>query len=801
MKIANITTDDVFRILDQRVQLSFRNLRQENFDKFLFFNESIHVLRNIEFFVDDILNRAITSRSTYEEAIKNNDQERLDQVHETFSALRFHRNMMKLPNVRFSDNFNIFKKIYINPEVVRKLPLRIRISELTTPDELLLANQSFFQIEGGVIPPTMKWDIETFPKEKCFDGVLKIREIFEQEDICYGDKRHEILHKLGQTYQSFDQLLAQLGSVYVLCIDIRFINLYQNRDVHNFQAFVNEIYQHVQSIGNVLYTLPNLIQLFTKLEHDFNLGVNLHCNLIFKNSPKLNEQSLLQSLQHQFDSLFLGKFQIHVSNWNEVVRRNFSKKAVGHIGKGNRRKIEQFKYWILSYFYLVDNYIKLEFSCDEDEQPYEINHFSVALNPPIPQVIDVIAVDPKPALQFQQLVTETDEKKIWNTQHLSKKRKQRLALADLYYSEQFSFNQELKQYLLDFESMAAMLQQNPELPFLMPILPADQTLTDKELRKFLSSTGKRLFALLKRYNLLFQLSPDDLKRNVGLNALLMFENLHFLTNTLILENSLNFQDAKDFNNLVSFWYELQHKPMNSFFLTSKHSADFKKYFENNSDALNLYLDHKQKVCDKRLAHSQEYVQLLLTEDVYLLHIKLSCELNTGVLSQGNLSKAFTSFLRTGKRAKPLKWLLGYLGLWQLDAHNNPYVDMYVFLEKGCEKQVSHIGQQLSAYWNNFITEKSTALLNEPGTNIRHASIELLPIYRSKPEYAESVLLIRNQDKNAHNFILKTLIKFIVYRDLFQLDSQKDVPKVLIKGAKTKVEKNSKQKKLTLAYPC
>lgn len=793
MKRIEIKKNDIFKILDQRVQRSARMRKPEDFESDLFFNESIHVLKNIEFFVDNILNRVITSLSTYEEAVKNNDQKQLDKVHATFSALRFHRNMMKLPNVRFSDNFNIFKEIYINSEIIKKLQQRLRMTETTDLDELNLFNQSFFQIDDVNIAIDKNWNVDSFPKEKCFNGISKIQEQDERDYISRGEKRIERLDHLGRLYVSFDQLLEQLGSVYVLCVDVRFINHYQNRDANNFDNFFNLIYQQTQLVGNILQSLPNFVRADTKFEHDFHLGVNLHCILIFKHSPKFDEQDLVKQIQDLFDLNFRNQFYIQVRNWNEVVRKNFSNKAVGHIGKANLGKIEQFKYWILNYFYLVDDYIKLECISELNEQPYEINFTWFALTPAIPQVMDVVVANSKPVLKFQQLVTQTDEKKIWSTRHFSKKMKIYIELAELYYSEQFVANQEVKQYLLDFEIMAAMLQQNFEQPFLIPILPADQTLTDKELRKFLSSTGKRLFALLKRYNLLFQLSPDDLKRNVGLNALLMFENLHFLTNTLILENSLNFKDAKDFNNLVSFWYELQHKPMNSFFLTSKHSADFKKYFENNSDALNIYLDHKQKVCDKRLAHSQEYVQQLLTEDVYLLHIKLSCELNTGVLSQGNLSKAFTSFLRTGKRAKPLKWMLGYLGLWQLDAHNNPYVDMYVFLEKGCEKQVSHIGQQLSAYWNNFITEKSTALLNEPGTNIRHASIELLPIYRSKPEYAESVLLIRNQDKNAHNFILKTLIKFIVYRDLFQLDSQKDVPKVLIKGAKTKVEKNSKQK--------
>lgn len=731
--------------------------------------------------------RTITSLSTYEEAVKNNDQKQLDKVHATFSALRFHRNMMKLPNVRFSDNFNIFKEIYINSEIIKKLQQRLRMTETTDLDELNLFNQSFFQIDDVNIAIDKNWNVDSFPKEKCFNGISKIQEQDERDYISRGEKRIERLDHLGRLYVSFDQLLEQLGSVYVLCVDVRFINHYQNRDANNFDNFFNLIYQQTELVGNILQSLPNFVRADTKFEHDFHLGVNLHCILIFKHSPKFDEQDLVKQIQDLFDLNFRNQFYIQVRNWNEVVRKNFSNKAVGHIGKANLGKIEQFKYWILNYFYLVDDYIKLECISELNEQPYEINFTWFALTPAIPQVMDVVVANSKPVLKFQQLVTQTDEKKIWSTRHFSKKMKIYIELAELYYSEQFVANQEVKQYLLDFEIMAAMLQQNFEQPFLIPILPADQTLTDKELRKCLSLTGKRLLSLLKRSSLLDQLSLDDKKRNVGLNALSMFENLNFSTNALILHNSLNFLDAQTFNNLRYYWYELQNKTMNSIFLTSMHSLDFKLYFENNSDTLNLYLDHKQRVCDKRLVSSQKYIQQLLSEDVYLLHVKLSCELHSGILTQDNLSKAFTNFLRTGKRAKPLKWLLGYLGLWQLDAHNNPYVDMYMFLERGCEKQVSHIEELLSEYWNNFITEKCTTFFGVPSTNIRHVSIELLPIYRSRYEYAESVLLIQAKDKNAHNFILETLIKFIVYRDLFQLDSQKDVPKALIKGSKTKTE--------------
>ena len=787
MKRIEIKKNDIFKSLDQRVQRSARMRKPEDFESDLFFNESIHVLKNIEFFVDNILNRVITSLSTYEEAVKNNDQKQLDKVHATFSALRFHRNMMKLPNVRFSDNFNIFKEIYINSEIIKKLQQRLRMTETTDLDELNLFNQSFFQIDDVNIAIDKNWNVDSFPKEKCFNGISKIQEQDERDYISRGEKRIERLDHLGRLYVSFDQLLEQLGSVYVLCVDVRFINHYQNRDANNFDNFFNLIYQQTQLVSNILQSLPNFVRADTKFEHDFHLGVNLHCILIFKHSPKFDEQDLVEQIQNLFDLNFRNQFYIQVRNWNEVVRKNFSNKAVGHIGKANLGKIEQFKYWILNYFYLVDDYIKLECISELNEQPYEINFTWFALTPAIPQVMDVVVANSKPVLKFQQLVTQTDEKKIWSTRHFSKKMKIYIELAELYYSEQFVANQEVKQYLLDFEIMAAMLQQNFEQPFLIPILPADQTLTDKELRKCLSLTGKRLLSLLKRSSLLDQLSLDDKKRNVGLNALSMFENLNFSTNALILHNSLNFLDAQTFNNLRYYWYELQNKTMNSIFLTSMHSLDFKLYFENNSDTLNLYLDHKQRVCDKRLASSQKYIQQLLSEDVYLLHVKLSCELHSGILTQDNLSKAFTNFLRTGKRAKPLKWLLGYLGLWQLDAHNNPYVDMYMFLERGCEKQVSHIEELLSEYWNNFITEKCTTFFGVPSTNIRHVSIELLPIYRSRYEYAESVLLIQAKDKNAHNFILETLIKFIVYRDLFQLDSQKDVPKALIKGSKTKTE--------------
>jgi hypothetical protein len=69
---------------------------------------------------------------------------------------------------------------------------------------------------------------------------------------------------------------------------------------------------------------------------------------------------------------------------------------------------------------LVDNYIKLEFSDDEAEQPYEINHHLILPIPVLPQVAKVQNMNSKPLMQFKQLVTQKDEQKIWSVRHLSK---------------------------------------------------------------------------------------------------------------------------------------------------------------------------------------------------------------------------------------------------------------------------------------------------------------------------------------------------------------------------------------------
>ena len=70
MKPIRITKNDVFKTLDYRVNRSVKNLSPEHLDSSLFFNESIHVLKNIENFIDKVVNRTISSLHTYEEAIK-----------------------------------------------------------------------------------------------------------------------------------------------------------------------------------------------------------------------------------------------------------------------------------------------------------------------------------------------------------------------------------------------------------------------------------------------------------------------------------------------------------------------------------------------------------------------------------------------------------------------------------------------------------------------------------------------------------------------------------------------------------
>jgi hypothetical protein len=658
--------------------------------------------------------------------------------------------------------------------------------EIEDLEQFKIFNRSLFQIEGKVLPNEITWDTDSFPKKKCFDGVSLIQEHLERIHIHNKAKKYEDLEKLSEIYQGFDQLLDHWGSVYVLCIDVRFINTYLNSNPHGFDEFVRRVYGRRQEIGSIFQKIPNLLKMYSKFEHDYSLGVNLHCILLFKHSSNFNEQDIVEELENQFDFFDGALTHIQVKNWNQVVRENFSNKAVGHIGKANKGKIDQFKYWILSYFYLVDNYIKLEFSLnDEDEPVCEINHTFWGEQSSVVPIPKIKKAPPKPNIQFKQLVSQSDEKKIWSTRKLSKKMKARIALADVYYSEQFSHNLDLKNYLLQFESMAAMLQQDSEQSFLFPILPVGQTLNEKELRKCLSLTGKRLFSLLKRSSLLFQLTLYDLKQNVGLNVLSMFENIFFAKNCLNLESSINFDAAKNFNRLAAVWRGCPDQQMKNIFSTTPYNNNLKQYFYDNSETLNSYLAYKHKVCEKRFKSSQEYIQDILAIDIYLLHVKLTCELKNGVLSQESFSKAFTSFIKNGKRTKSLKWLSGYLGLWKVDAENNPYVDMYIFLNTGCEQQVSHIERLLAGNWHKFITEKSTKLLNMPSSDIRHATIELLPIYHSRSEYAEKVLLIRSKDKNTHSFILETLVKFIVYHDFFQADTQKNVRKVLIKGSSHK----------------
>jgi hypothetical protein len=96
-----------------------------------------------------------------------------------------------------------------------------------------------------------------------------------------------------------------------------------------------------------------------------------------------------------------------------------SKTAIGIIKKDNLRQVEEFKYWHLSYFFCVDQYLKLQYY-DEQGNELPINDF---LWGNIDN--DIILEHPQKAytpILFKTLLLDKDEKLIWQLKHLPKER-------------------------------------------------------------------------------------------------------------------------------------------------------------------------------------------------------------------------------------------------------------------------------------------------------------------------------------------------------------------------------------------
>lgn len=801
-----MSTNDTVKLLSLRVPFEFEGLNEHQRKKILIFKETVDLLVRIESFISDIKANTAPTSEEYAEAVKSQNQTEINRMCTYFSRLRHHKGLVSGlgQSMAAHESYVIFGSKYSLRESLSSYGLRVLCYDDGDDDSMERyikhANATNFTLIGDPFRPNYKWTAEEFPHEKCFDIINKIRLELESNSTSQQKKETEFLKAINDEYQKFDRLLEQYSTVYTLSLDVRFIHDYNCRAVINYDQFIKESLGKIEKLKKVIKCLPFLLHALFKIESDYQFGLNVHTILIFKNKIKFDKAEIIQILQIRLIDALNGDKNIEIKNWSDVLSVHRSKTAIGIIKKDNLRQVEEFKYWHLSYFFCIDQYLKLQYYDEQDnEQPINDFFWGHTDN-------DFIWEHPQKnytPILFQTLLLDKDEKLIWQLKHLPKEVKHRLAIAQLFYNETHHQNFNIANFpvsllLYQIEVFIESLLHSPVLAFNFPL---NVSLTEKELANSATRLGKQFLSLCMRGWQLIVCNADTQKMsNLSLGTKYFFDSsIYSICTKRYVPTQIIDRQQMEFLNAAL--------------------AEFRKSFndhkklrtgETGQKSLAEYMQYKYNVCQTRQRNAVVYVKQLFQQDCVLFRVQLRCTLQAGRLTQSQFSKLLTMFIRFGRRAKPLSWMYGYIGIWQEDAALNPFADIVLFLNSETYEQHESVMSQLSEYWKNFVDSKIKSVIevskdtdtdtdtdtdaDTPDTDAdkvnANSSASCIQLLASVKGLDQPCLLIESIDKAKQKLIINHLIPYFSYRDLFQRESIDKIPKAFIKGA---LQKNRSKK--------
>lgn len=791
-----ITADDIFKLLSKKVPFLLKRSVKRDSNKESFFQESILLLKHVEEFITDIESGAVPTREGYEEAVAANDQVKIGEICDYFSRLRYHQKIMGADSLCVSQNLTIFRNaIGVSEHMVQQA--RMGLSEVT--DEAQLDRDAFI-LNGDPSNAEYRWNQDTFPKEKCFDLVTKLREVLESKRALRQQEFQQSSKAIAAACAKFDELLNTHSSVLTLAINIHFINTSHDLVAGRFNQFYDWLSPSLNDARQIIQGLPSLLDLYCKLEHDFQQGLNLHCILIFKNPAQLSEEGIITHLKALLQSHYHLGYNgnppiLETTNWNDVIRSHCSKNAVGIINKSKSASIEQFKYWVLSYFYRVDQYLKLEY-WDQQDQSVPIN-FYCAISQPLAQTTPI----PTPSMiTFGALVTAQDEKLIWKTGHLSAWAIKRIQMAQLVYQE-FQATIELQPLVLELlthlEIFIETVLHSDTPVFNLPQDAGDRFLTENESRASVTRVGKQLLSLLNSIDRWVYLAHHEgWKANLSIQIRSFLLNLEVDHLKSFLLQLIGTKNVEEVNTFISAWRQSYYQLMIKEFSYKKESSYKNSFFKHTNQydtkSMETYVAAKERTCQDRQKEGLPYVRQLFKEDCWLCRVNIKCHIEGQRINQMAFSGLFTEFIRRAKRSKPLSKMKGYFLLWQEDKDHAPYVDLIVFMNAASYAERSTFRKLLENYWRNFLADNIEIISAKLDKRQITGSITDVPLMQSVNELNQSFLSVESIDKIKQQLIIKQLLPYFTYRDLFQAEPIDSIPKAFTKGSGSRKKASLKE---------
>ena len=776
-----IKNEDLFKLFFNKVPYIWSELdsslkNDETYQLNCLYKESVLVMEAFDKFVDDVKSGSVPQVTQLQ--INITEHAEFDGVFlPYFKKLEFNRRIFDLTCLELGLNWAYFQK-FLEEDAV-KLPSN------TPGIEKVLLNSS------GSSELRQQWSPSKSPHKK----IYRLNNFFLdlQKDPLYIEQKdkqtQQVADKINDAFSDFDTLLSIHQEVYILVLDIRFVRIVNQAENESLEQLIEQVLKDRAKIQKTIFKLiPSWLRAYAKLEHDYQNGLKLSCVFILRRLHIDQEDEIAAHLQVLLKKDFRHFNAIEVIKGNRFVRTHGNKYAVGHVGIDTPNCVEQFKYWVLSYFFKIDSVAKLI----HPQITFEVNEVFDGLNWEQPD-IHYPAVSSKKTPQPKNLAQVLQEwkapKGILYVKHLGKQVADRLLVAQIYYKEfcaEQGLPEQYGEWLFQIEVFIETLLHN-QYPAFSPVGSEHQSyfLSAKDLQTSATQLGHQYWSLVKQFaNDLSFVERIDYLINCGLRTwwfgreknLMLLRNFHNNFIGFIFDQPIPYPALGQLN------IKLQN--LRIYFITKQATELDKREI----------LEKQYAQCARRKTDTREYLDRVLEPNCWAYRITVGVRSSKGRIEQSEFAKLFTEFMRLAKRAKPCYWLRGYIGIWQekkIQVMPEFTLDVVLFFNDRCQGQLFTVVQDLNQRWNSFLDTKAVQILKlQDAENIRYFGLiepkilmrsvdGLNTAYKAQNTYH---VCIETFDLKMKKMVIEHVIPYFTYRDVFQAPFRQNVPKVFIKGA-------------------
>lgn len=759
----------LFELLRLRVPHSYALLSDEEHGKTTFFKESVDVLENLTNFFEDVRSHR---NSILEKFLNtNNGGHEFDQ--DTF--LYFSKLMAD--TFIYPDSGYKFSQMTTSAELME----RVRNIQNASAYSLHLdESYSYTHSSPNLQKVSHRRSDTSFPLSQIEALKEWIKE--NQKSISWNVEveRRPNLFEHNYLCKEFDSLISQNLELNVLCLDVNLKNLFNSPE----HEFIRINLGYITKIQGYLNLFPDFLNGLFKWESDHQHGLNLHCILFFKGKKKLSSKKIIEKLT---DSISQDKFDsgVAITNWldlsKQITKCDFTK-----ISYYQTKHIHQFKYWILGYYAYIDYIIKLDYRNNVGD--------SLLLNGDFLRLDESVYYDPLLAYQrnieqWKKRIEGKNPEKIWQYQNLPTAAVERIEIVQLMYAEYACIDNNFKglvevgvrleifieNVLVSFGSFFDFPRQFGE----------SNLLTEDEWSRSVTPCCQQYFSLIDEYEAVQLFLGYNENSALSLNI----KVVHFGISNFFFKNKM---DDK-FNLDLTKIFELNKAIAtlrDRYIENSVHHGRLKNRINSKHLEMNkrTAIETQYKTCARRHATAIDYLNAILVQDVVVYRIQFRLDVKAwGTISQEGFSKLLTSFIRFGKRARPLSKCVGYLGCWSLNIQKKCIADVLFFFPRSKLTQVDGIASSIIDYWHKFLITHFEGKSKKDPQNV-YSDTESIAVFSSQREFNSKFVVFDVRDRKKQNLFKQTVIKYLAYNEIFQPRPAVPIRKVLIKGSTAKVIK-------------